>query len=622
MEHFPAQSSDSGGLGARLARLSPEGLRWTMGFFCAFVGAFVLVAPHHFVGRPYASLRPYAAAWGTWSLLAGVFLLSVSILKPRRGVVVTVHALVAAALFALAASFGSSGAWSGMISYAVLGTGTVAAAFLRGVRSPLGRFGDLFAFLMGSIATVVGALMAGAPVWMRASFAEFSWDYILTLGLVLLFSGPLLVWAQLRQPEMPEWQVRGAHLVAGLAFFSFGCLASLPLYAWTGVALYLGGGAALAFQPWLRRRLGKIDLSALRTRLALTLATATSLALILATAVVTTQEERLAERQVRGTQQIEADAIAQNVSDYLSMNGSRAFAVAALAGQTPRTPAAQLRLLEASQRAYPDVAGFRTLDALGRPVAGTGSVALPVDLLRGIAAEMQAQPRIQLDLVTLGGRPLLLLSAPIRERPGEVSGVLVAVFDSEALGRRISRTGSSVHLADGHGVLIAYRDTSQGALPKLPAGWDERVRAGQRLTRQRGLIATADVPGLSWVVAVERPRAAALAGVRRGRDSAFLLLLLVIPLAVLGGIYAARRIARPLGALASAVGEIGMGNLGVPVEASNITEVSRLSTAFREMRDRLAARTRESERLAAELRARAEALAETDRRKDEFLAML
>ncbi|HKV09703.1 MAG TPA: HAMP domain-containing sensor histidine kinase, partial [Thermoanaerobaculia bacterium] len=47
-----------------------------------------------------------------------------------------------------------------------------------------------------------------------------------------------------------------------------------------------------------------------------------------------------------------------------------------------------------------------------------------------------------------------------------------------------------------------------------------------------------------------------------------------------------------------------------------------LSTAFREMRDRLAARTRESERLAAELRARAEALAETDRRKDEFLAML
>ncbi|HEX6863340.1 MAG TPA: hypothetical protein VF414_11020, partial [Thermoanaerobaculia bacterium] len=175
MEHFPASGSDSGGLGARLARLSPEGLRWTMGFFCAFVGAFILVAPHHFVGRPYTSLRPYAAAWGTWSLLAGVFLLAVSILKPRRSVGVLVHALVATAFFALAATFGSSGAWSGMISYTVLGVGTILAAFLRGMRSPQGRFGDLFAFLMGGIATVVGALMIGAPDWMRASFAEISW---------------------------------------------------------------------------------------------------------------------------------------------------------------------------------------------------------------------------------------------------------------------------------------------------------------------------------------------------------------------------------------------------------------------------------------------------------------
>jgi signal transduction histidine kinase len=621
MEQFPAPSGNPGGLRARLARLSPEGLRWTVGFFCAFVGAFVLVAPHHFMGRPYVSLRPYAAVWGTLSLLAGVFLLAVSILKPRRWVVVAVHAMVGVALLALAASFGSSGAWTGMISYIVLGLGAVAAGFLRGVRS-VERFGDLFALLMGVIATTAGSLMAGAPDLMRSSFSEFSWGYVPTLGVLFLLSGPLLVWVQLRQPGLPRRQIWGGHLLAGLAFFSFGCLASLPLRAWTGVALYLGGGLALAFQPWLRRRLGTVDTSALHIRLALTLATATSLALILATAVVTTQEERLAERQVGVTQQIEADAIAQNVSDYVSLNGSRAFAVAALAGQTSMTPEAQLRLLEASQRAYRDVAGFRTLDAQGRVVAGTGSVGLPIRRLRGIAAEMQAQSRILLDLETLGERPLLLLSAPIRERPGKVSGALVAVFDSESLGRRISRTGSSVHLADGNGFLIAYRDTSEGALPKLPPGWDEQVRAGRRITRQRGLIATAVVPGLGWVVAVERPRAAALAGVRQGRDSAFLLLLLVIPLAVLGGIYAARRIARPLGTLASAVGQIGMGNLGVPVVASGITEVSHLSTAFREMRDRLAARTRESERLAAELRARAEALAETDRRKDEFLAML
>jgi len=108
----------------------------------------------------------------------------------------------------------------------------------------------------------------------------------------------------------------------------------------------------------------------------------------------------------------------------------------------------------------------------------------------------------------------------------------------------------------------------------------------------------------------------------RGRDLAFATLLLVLPLAVAGGILVARLITRPLGTLADAVGELTAGNPWAPLESSRITEVERLSAAFREMRDRLAQRTAESERLAAELRARAEALAESDRRKDEFLAML
>jgi signal transduction histidine kinase len=128
---------------------------------------------------------------------------------------------------------------------------------------------------------------------------------------------------------------------------------------------------------------------------------------------------------------------------------------------------------------------------------------------------------------------------------------------------------------------------------------------------------------MSWAVAVERPRTSALAGVRRGRDLAFGLLLLVIPLTVIAGVFVSRRIARPLGDLSSAVDAMTAGDLAAPIPAgSGIAEVARLSAAFQEMRVRLAERTAESERLAAELRARADALAEADRRKDEFLAML
>src|SRR4029453_13527832 len=131
------------------------------------------------------------------------------------------------------------------------------------------------------------------------------------------------------------------------------------------------------------------------------------------------------------------------------------------------------------------------------------------------------------------------------------------------------------------------------------------------------------VPGLGWVVAVEQPRSAALAGVRRGRDFAFGLLLLVVPLGIVGGVVVARRIARPLGDLADAVSELTAGNMAVPIDTrGRVTGVGPLGAAFRAMRARLAERTQESERLAAELRARAETLAEMDRRKNDFLAML
>ena len=200
------------------------------------------------------------------------------------------------------------------------------------------------------------------------------------------------------------------------------------------------------------------------------------------------------------------------------------------------------------------------------------------------------------------------MGAPIYDERSALAGVLIAAFDSRALKERIARSGSRVSLTDARGTPIVVHSELPAPEKSLEKGVEER----------------AVVPGgLDWVVVVETPRSIALAGVRRGRDFAFGLLLLVIPLAVLAGIVAARRIARPLGQLSQAVDALTAGDLAAPVASgARITEVARLSAAFQEMRDRLAERTRESERLAAELRARAEALAETDRRKDEFLAML
>jgi signal transduction histidine kinase len=610
----------------RLAGLSVDSLVWAVGLFCGFIGAFLLVAPHRFQGGPYKALLSQGLAWGSLALLSGVLLLVVVVLRPRRWLCVGVHVLAGVTLLALAVSFARVGARTGVLTYSIVGLATVFAGARRSRRQAAEGAGDRFGLVISLVAMVTGFSLTGFPRPFQGAVYGPSRDVLLVLGPALLLVGPLLGWAQLA-PRLRRRQLWEIHVVAGTVILAFGVLIALPGRLWTGIALYCGGGIMVAVLPWLRRRLAALDTAALQTRLALALAIATSLALILATAVVTAQEEQLAVEQILAIQSIEAEAIAQNVSDYVEMSGARTLAVAALAGRTPLTPESQVALFAASRRAYPDVAGFRSLDLDGRLIAAVG-VPLPPRLLQDLVSTMgeEREPRLQVRITPAGEGSLLFLGAPIHDAAWKLAGVLVAALDSEALGRRIARPGSKVVLNDGYGRLIAARDDLPlGAerLPGLPAGWDRAIPSGRVVQGESGVGGFARVPGVGWAVAVERPRGAVLAGVRRGRDVAFCLLLAVVPLAAIGGIRAAGRIARPLQALSEAVDGLTAGNLAAPLDDdSTITEVARLSSAFREMRDRLAARTRESERLAAELRARAEALAEADRRKDEFLAML
>ncbi|HEX4494296.1 MAG TPA: sensor histidine kinase [Thermoanaerobaculia bacterium] len=609
-----------GRLARRLAALSPELLLWAMGLFCSFIGAFVLIAPHRFQTAPYQALLPQALLWGTFALVSGMAMLAVAVLRPRPLLSYAAHLLVGLTLLALTASFVRAGVASGAAIYTVLGVGTLLACLLprdRPRAAPAG--GDLFALLMGVAATVAGALITGAPGLFQQPFYG---NYLRVYGLAFLLTGPLLAGAQLVVPSWRSWAVQS---LGGLTWVLFGLLVSLPGQLWTGVSLYAAGGATIVGLPWVRRRLVALDPSALRAHLSLVLAIATTLSLILATAVATAQEEQLAAEQARATQDIEARSVAQDLSDYIEMNGARAATLAVFAGREPLSPGRQAQVLAISLPVYPELVALRSVASDGRIVAAAGAVALPPGAVADLAAAVRQDRHNQLTSLAVGDRSLLLLGAPILDPSGDFAGTLVAALDTRYLTRRISRQGAMVSVGDGLGRLIAAVDKVQPEerLAPLPSDWDRQVRAGKRLRRGGAVRGFARVSRLGWVVAVERPRADALAGVRRGRDLAFFLLLFVIPLTALSGIFAARRIARPLADLSSAVDAMTAGDLAAPLGASSgVTEVARLSVAFREMRDRLAERTRESERLAGELRARAEALAETDRRKDEFLAML
>jgi signal transduction histidine kinase len=600
--------------------LSAESLRWVMGFYCALVGAFMLVAPHRYAGLFYESFRPYQQWWGMAALTSGMALLAVAILRPARMLSLAVHGVAGLTLLVLALSFAGTSAWTGAVTYASFGIGLIAA----GLRSRPGSGGrDLFALLMGWVAAINGFILLVLPDSLSNFYLASSRPYLPTLGALLLGGGLLLLGVYLR--PAPRWRLWAVHLIAGSAFLLLGLLVSLPRRSWTGIAFYLGCGTALALLPWLSRRLAGLDTRALRTRLALALASATSIALILTVAVATTQEERLSAQQVLETRKIEAQSIARTVSDYVELNAAQTATVAAMAGRTPLEPDLQRLFLAQTRPLYPRLTSLLSLDLRGRVLAVTGGVPLDAVDWRDVATDVARNRRVAVQLLPLPEQtPHLIFAAPILGADGAVAGVLVSVLEAGALRDRITRQGSNVQVADGHGRIIAHHDgTAPGeGAGVLPAGWDRLIAAGGTVPTADRLAAFAKVPSLGWVVAVERPRRSALAGVRQGRDMAFLLLLAVVPLAVLAGIVTARRIARPLGTLADAVDQMTAGNPGAPLTSSTISEVARLSAAFAEMRDRLAERTRESERLATELRARAEALADSDRRKDEFLAML
>jgi signal transduction histidine kinase len=613
-----------------------------MGLFCSFIGAFMLVAPHQFGGPMYEPLRAFGTVWAAAALAAGVGLLSMATLRTRRAPRLLAHGLASLVLLSLAAALAAAGGWAGMIFYTVLAGGLLTSPGLRG-RPPRGPTGDLLALAMGLSSAILGVVLVLLPGIFEARWTLLGGARLPWLGLALFATGVPLGWVQLhRRPpsasasgggggsdepgsrELPRRVLWAAHVAAGAVLVSLGALAAMPPPAWTGIALFWGVGSAVALLPGLRGWSADLDTSALRTRLALALAVATSLALVIAVAVSTSQEARLATGQSTETLGVEARSVAQNVRDYVELNGARAATIAALSGQLRLESELQRQLLERSRAGYRDVTGMLVVGLDGHVVASDGGGEIDAATLRDVAraTATRREAPIQLGLDRASGRRLLLVAAPVSGPDGRPAAAVILTFGSQALERRIVRQGSIVSLGDGYGNLLARSYGLAAEASRLEAGWDRRAATVSPPELSGRLAAFAPVSGFSWMVAIERPIASALAGVDRGRDLAFATLLLVLPLAVAGGILVARLITRPLGTLADAVGELTAGNPWAPLESSRITEVERLSAAFREMRDRLAQRTAESERLAAELRARAEALAESDRRKDEFLAML
>ena len=209
------------------------------------------------------------------------------------------------------------------------------------------------------------------------------------------------------------------------------------------------------------------------------------------------------------------------------------------------------------------------------------------------------------------------LAAPIETGDARFMGVLAATLTFQALDSLLQTVAPGergrINLATADGLLIASSDAVGTAA--TPARVDTQTlesltgagSAAIEYVDRSGtpVVGTLTrVPGLSWAVIAQIPSAEAYAQVAELRNSAFLLVSVLV--VVVGGLayLLGTVIVRPLARLTEGAGAVAAGNLSIDLPEAGRGEVGYLTQVFNDMvgrlrrsREELAERNRELERL-------------------------
>ncbi|PKN56649.1 MAG: hypothetical protein CVU56_15040 [Deltaproteobacteria bacterium HGW-Deltaproteobacteria-14] len=218
------------------------------------------------------------------------------------------------------------------------------------------------------------------------------------------------------------------------------------------------------------------------------------------------------------------------------------------------------------------------------------------------------------------GAPVLPVVIPIRRADGELYayawtgvdlGGLSAVT-TELSARRFGGRKDLVRLVDERLEVIAAADAASlwqdlaghGPLSGLTSGSVLRNDVAHTIdyTRDGGeelIGAVVPLPELSWAVIVEQPRDVAYAAVTRAWRTALILGSVFALLALLLGVWAARRLAAPVVSVSRAAVKVAGGDFATRVAVTGADEVARMGYAFNDMarglgdyRDQLVEETR------------------------------
>ena len=198
----------------------------------------------------------------------------------------------------------------------------------------------------------------------------------------------------------------------------------------------------------------------------------------------------------------------------------------------------------------------------------------------------------------------MTMAVPIEHLAGEVVGVLLAevslIYVSEHVVARLA-DGKSVYVVNRAGDLlahpqvnlvlqrtnVAHLDQVRGALAASAAGASPKGTLTQSFRGERVFSSFAAIPGLDWLVFVERPAEEVFRPLYASIQRTATLLLVGLGMTLLASLLVARRILPPLQTLRQGVERIGSGDLGFRLTVKTGDELERLAEEFNRMTARL-----------------------------------
>jgi PAS domain S-box-containing protein len=622
MPWVPSFTIDKKNLMKRPIRI--DTLQWFIGIYLAIRGTLMLMLPHKVSTDILAPFQSDVTGLGALQVMVGAGLIGVATLLPLGWSILGAHLMAGVVLFQIGIGYASGGKLMGVVGALMLGLALAIAPFLgnederrdRQRETQTGAI-DLFAVAMGLRMAIEALLFL--ILWnpgLQASLSPVLPSYRIPYALLYLGAGVSVVGVQL-YPKVPRWLFQWVHFFAGIFLWTW--IIGMGFSLWNGVLCYAGLGTALAFLPWISKRLNRLDPHSLQTRVAVASIGIVTLPLVSLTTLVSLPQEQATIDRSLTVQQSLAVALSQDIATYINLHLSAIIALGNQPGLAEMEPEQQQALLQVVHGAYPDIQVLSTFNANGQEIARSDNRPLGPSI-REMASFQEVRlgdrPVLNFQMSRTGNLPVALFLVPIKNSLGEFAGAVGGAIASsritDQLGRMASDTNLKAYLVDTQGRVIAhpnlqlvnsFADFAQ--VPPVAALLNSSISLG-KLSYSNGsvreLVGYARVPDFGWGAIVERPADEVLGtlNVRRERDFAVLLAVATASLAI-GG-FLSHRLTQPLRTLAFAASELGKGNSQAPLPSSKITELANLSSVFGTMRDRLVRRTHERDRAEAELR--------------------